>query len=116
MDNYTYGMTELPENNQQPPSQIELASPNSAPFKNMTKTPKPQNVSQPGMESFYDMVTTENSAPDDGTVYSVLNCENINTSIKKLYSLSDEHDDSGSGAIYHILEIEEPEMVQDSFN
>ena len=67
-------------------------------------------MSQPALESLYDMVTTEISAPDDGAVYSILNFDITDTSIEKLYSLSDEHD-SGTCAIYPFLEIEEPEML-----
>ena len=109
--NSTYSKTELVENNQQPPPQANLASPNSVPFKNMTKTPKPQNVSPPAMENSYDMVTTENSAPDDTVDYSDLNCENLYTSrMEKLFSLSDE-DDSGTDPInHHTLEVEESQM------
>ena len=87
MDNYTYGTTELVGKTQQPPSQADMASTNSVPYQNnMTKIQKPQNTS-PGMESFYDMVTTENSGTDDNADYSILNCDN--DSMKKLHLLSD---------------------------
>ena len=59
------------------------------------------------MDSFYDIVTTETSAPDDGSVYSVLNCDYMDTSIKN--SLSDE-EDTESDPVYHILEVDEPQM------
>ena len=107
MDNNVYGATELPENIQQFSSQDDLASPYSVPLKHTTEI---QNVS-PALESLYDAVTTENSAPDDGIVYSVLNHDNANKSrMKKLHSSMSDEQDSGSDPIYHILEVEESQM------
>ena len=110
MDNYTYGTTNLLENNQQSTSPNELASPNSVFFKNKTIIPKPQNASLPAMESFYDTITTEYSAPEDGAVYSVLNCDNMSTSVKKSYSSVSDETDPETNAIYHTLEVEECQM------
>ena len=106
MDNNVYGRAELLESIQQLSAHDDMASPYSVPIKQMKLDLKQQNVS-PVLESFYDTVATKITAPGDGIVYSVVNRGNAK---EKLCSSMSDEEDLGSDPVYHILEMEEPQM------